>query len=58
MLGDRVVPGQGPAAAVAFVVTLCGCIALAGRAEPTERAIPSDGVRTKSSARQDVSQQP
>ena len=52
------VPGQGPAAAVAFVVTLGGCIALAGRAEPMERAIPSDGVRTKSSARQDVSQQP
>ena len=57
-LGDRVVPGQAPTAAVAFVVTLGGCIALAGRAEPTEPATPSDDVRTKPSARQDISQQP
>ena len=36
VLGDRVAPGHGPAAALAFVATLGGCIALAGRAEPTQ----------------------
>ncbi len=35
-LGDQVVPGREPMAAVAFVATLAGCIALAGRAEPAE----------------------
>lgn len=34
LLGDRVVPGRGVVAAVAFAVTLGGCVALAGRAEP------------------------
>ncbi|WP_200961791.1 hypothetical protein [Terrabacter sp. Soil811] len=34
LLGDRVAPGQGPVAALAFVATLGGCTALAGRAEP------------------------
>ncbi len=57
-LGDRVVTGHAPTAAVAFVVTLSGCIALAGRAEPTEPATASDDVGTKTSARQHVSQQP
>jgi hypothetical protein len=34
VLGDRVVPGRGLLAAAAFVATLGGCVALAGRAEP------------------------
>ncbi|WP_323099764.1 hypothetical protein [Intrasporangium sp. YIM S08009] len=33
-LGDQVVPGRDPLAAAAFVATLAGCIALAGRADP------------------------
>lgn len=37
-LGDRVVPGRELLAVAAFVVTLAGCIALAGRAEPAEPA--------------------
>ena len=43
LLGDRVAPGQGPAAALAFVATLGGCIALAGRAEPPGPAHPNPG---------------
>lgn len=57
-LGDRVVSGHAPAAALAFVVTLGGCIALAGRAEPAGPATPSGGGQTTPRARQDVSQQP
>jgi hypothetical protein len=57
-LGDRVLPGRTPAATVAFMITLGGCIALAGRAEPAGPAGHSDGVRTTTPARQDVSQQP
>lgn len=37
-LGDGVVPGREPLAVAAFVVTLAGCIALAGRSEPAEPA--------------------
>lgn len=47
-LGDRVVAGRGPVAVVAFALTLGGCIALAGRAEPAEPPGPttsSAGVR-------------
>ncbi|WP_374968687.1 hypothetical protein [Terrabacter sp. BE26] len=49
-LGDRVVAGREPLAAVAFVVTLGGCIALAGRAEPAEPAQPAASSRTPGSA--------
>jgi hypothetical protein len=35
-LGDRVLPGRGPLALASFVATLAGCIALAGRAEPSD----------------------
>ena len=42
-LGDRVAPGRAPWAGAAFVVTLVGCIALAGRAEPGEGS-GDDGV--------------
>ena len=47
LLGDRVAPGRGPAAALAFVATLGGCIALAGRAEPPGPAHrnPGDDAR-------------
>lgn len=34
VLGDRVEPGRGPVAVGAFVLTLGGCVALAGRSEP------------------------
>lgn len=40
-LGDRVVAGRGPVAVVAFALTLGGCIALAGRAEPPEPPSPT-----------------
>lgn len=40
-LGDRVVAGRGPVAVVAFALTLGGCIALAGRAEPPEPPGPT-----------------
>jgi drug/metabolite transporter (DMT)-like permease len=46
-LGDRVVAGRGPVAVVAFALTLGGCIALAGRAEPPEppgRTASSEGA--------------
>ncbi|GAA2024379.1 hypothetical protein GCM10009740_12400 [Terrabacter terrae] len=49
-LGDRVVPGREPLAAVAFVVTLGGCITLAGRAEPAEPAHPAASSGTPGSA--------
>jgi hypothetical protein len=49
-LGDRVVAGRAPLAAVAFVVTLGGCIALAGRAEPAEPAQPAASSGTPGSA--------
>jgi len=42
-LGDRVVPGRDPMAAAAFVATLGGCIALAGRAEPEVPASDDPG---------------
>ena len=35
-LGDRVLPGRGPLALASFAATLAGCIALAGRAEPSD----------------------
>lgn len=43
-LGDRVAPGRTPLAVAAFVVTLAGCIALAGRAEPAEPHEPAGKV--------------
>jgi hypothetical protein len=45
LLGDRVAPGRAQAAGLAFVATLGGCIALAGRAEagePTTSRAPDD----------------
>jgi hypothetical protein len=65
-LGDRVAPGRAPLAAVAFVATLAGCIALAGRSEPTDihpahtppGAGPAEDGPKASPARQDASRRP
>ncbi|MCU1536400.1 MAG: hypothetical protein JWP82_751, partial [Humibacillus sp.] len=42
VLGDRVQAGRWPLAAAAFALTLVGCVALAGRAEPAEPAEPGE----------------
>ena len=41
VLGDRVQGGRWPLAAAAFALTLGGCVALAGRAEPEGTAEPT-----------------
>ena len=58
VLGDRVAPGRGAVAGLAFTATLGGCIALAGRAEPTATAPhpPGDDARFQA-APQEASQQ-
>ncbi|GAA1987873.1 hypothetical protein GCM10009817_31790 [Terrabacter lapilli] len=63
-LGDRVVAGRGPLAVGAFVLTLGGCIALAGRAEPADPPEPaappgrSGGAGPASPAPEDLSERP
>lgn len=56
-LGDRVVPGRELLAVAAFVVTLAGCIALAGRAEPADPAEAGSAV-SPAGAAGDLTQRP
>ncbi|MEW1955220.1 hypothetical protein [Terrabacter sp. NPDC080008] len=54
VLGDRVLAGRAPLAVASFVVTLGGCIALAGRAEPTGPAPAGGDEGPPASTRPDV----